>query len=86
MRGHIVGPFGVVTIRPILRREAIEIGLDIAAYCGICVFLDQKRGRGMPAEDGQQTGLHSLPTDPFANGRADLVAPLAAGRDFEGVC
>ncbi len=38
------GAFGVVFVRAILWRETIEVGFDVAAYCGIGILLDEERG------------------------------------------
>jgi hypothetical protein len=50
MSGHIVGPFGVVIVGPILRCETIKIGFDVAAHGRIGILLDQERSRGMLAK------------------------------------
>jgi hypothetical protein len=39
--GHIVEPFVVVLVGPILWSEPIEVGADIALYGGVGVLLDE---------------------------------------------
>jgi hypothetical protein len=41
MSGHIVEPFVVVLVRPILWSEPIEVSSNVALYCRIGILLDQ---------------------------------------------
>jgi hypothetical protein len=48
MRGHIVGPFGVVNPSCIFGRDPFECRDEVGLHVRIGVFLDDKRRRGMP--------------------------------------
>lgn len=80
---HVVRTFRVMPVRTGLRREAIEIGLEVRAHGGVGVFLDEKRGGGVPAEDGEKAGVHRLLPNPLVDGGRAFVEPLAPRCDFE---
>lgn len=42
--GHVVGAFGVVGVGAVLGGEAVEVGLDVVAHCGVGVLLDEEGG------------------------------------------
>lgn len=87
MSRHVVRAFGVMPVGtglgPGLGREAIEEGLEVGAHGRIGVLLDQKRRGGVPAEDGEETGVHRLLAHPLVDGGRAFVEPLAPGCDFE---
>ena len=85
MSRHIIGTFGIMPVGTGLRREAIEEGLEVRAHGRIGVLLDQKRSRGVAAEDGEKTGVHALLPDPLVDGGRAFVEALAPRCDFEDV-
>ena len=68
-----------------LRRNAVEVGLQVDPHSGIRVFLDEQRRRRVPAEDRQKAGLHLLLHNPLMNWRRAFVKPLTPGRHFKAV-
>ena len=54
MRGHVVGPFVVMLVRPVFGRDALEIALEVAARGRRGIFLDHQGRRCVAAENRQQ--------------------------------
>ena len=86
VRGHVVGAFDGVPVKPIVlghhaAEERVEIGLDI----GVGIFLNQQRGRCVLHEDRQQAGLDVEAAQPMRYLPRDFVKPFAARRDGEAV-
>lgn len=85
MCGHVVRSFVGMFVGTIFRSDAAEVGLEVAAHAGVCIFLDEERCRGVAAEDGEQAGLHLLISQPCFYVRCEFVEALASGCDFEFV-
>ena len=59
VRGHVVGAFGAMNEEGIaVRHEPLEKRDEIALHVGIGVFLDQKRCRGVAAENMREPGFN----------------------------
>lgn len=86
MRRHVVGAFAVVLIEPFaLRRERREDALEIAQHGGVGVLLNDERGGGVPAEEGEQAHAHALLARKGADGARHVVKTFAARLDAEVV-
>ena len=81
--GHVIRAFGIVSVGSRLRRDAVEIGLQIDAYGGIGVLLDEKRCRRMATENREKTSLHRLLPNPLADGRGAVIQTLTTRCNFK---
>jgi hypothetical protein len=83
--GHVVEAFVVVNVGTVVGGDVVEVGEDVALYGGVGVLLDEERGGGVAAEDGEQAGVDVLVGDPVVERRGELVEALAAGGEGEVV-
>ena len=66
MRGHIVGAFGtMLEQRVAIGHQAREEPLQIARDFRVGIFLNQKAGRRVPDENGQQPTARSHSEQPM---------------------
>ena len=59
MRGHVVGAFRIMRVMRAFRRQSGKDGFEIAEHGRIGVFLDNERGRGVPAKSREQPLPHA---------------------------
>jgi len=86
MGGHIVGAFvGVPISAVVLRRQAVEKCLEIGANVPGRVLLNEQPGRGVPAEQGQEPGLHVMGLQPIDDLVRNLDKTPARGRNPKDV-
>jgi hypothetical protein len=87
--GHVVEALVVVEVGPVWWRnvggDVVEPGEDVALHGGVGVLLDEERGGGVAAEDGEEAGVQLLVGDPVVECRCELVEGFAAGGDREMV-
>lgn len=82
MRRHVIGAFVIVPIAPrLLRRNAIEEGLEVGANVRRGVLLNEQSGRCVPAKQGQQAGVQAVRAEPIQDVARDLDKSAAAGGD-----
>ena len=73
MRGHIVGAFGtMLEQRVAIGHQAREEPLQIARDFRVGIFLNQKAGRRVPDENGQQPTADRTASNPCLNVTCDL--------------
>src|SRR5271166_3870148 len=84
VRRHIIGAFIVMGVAMrVLRRDAFEKRLEIRADLRRGVLLDEKGGRRVPAEQGDQSCFQLVPPDPVGEGPRHLDQAAAIGSDRE---
>ena len=80
MGGHVVGALLCVPIPPrLLRREAIEKGLEIGANICCGVLLNEQSGRRVPTKQGEKAGLQPVRLEPIHNIGRNLDEPAITG-------
>ena len=85
MRRHVVQPLLVMQIEVgVFGRGSLKPGLQISADFGRRILLDQKRGRGVLTEEGEQPFLDAAALDPIYDPAGDLEQALA--RRFDEQC
>jgi hypothetical protein len=83
---HVVGAFVRVPISPrLLRRQAVEKCLKIGANVRRGVLLNEQSGRGVPAKQGQEPGLHLMRLQPIQDIARNLDEPPATGRNRKNI-
>src|SRR5271166_6977721 len=84
VRRHIIGAFIVMGVAMrVLRRDAFEKRLEIRADLRRGVLLNEKGGRRVPAEQGDQSCFQLVPPDPVGEGPCHLDQAAAIGSDRE---
>ena len=84
MRRHVVRAFVIMGIGVrILGRDPREIRLEIGADLRRGIFLNEQRGRRVPAKYRQQPIRHLLVVDPSAQLRCNLEQTLLAGSELQ---
>ena len=85
MRRHVVESLIVMCVEVgILRHGPLKPGLQISADFGRRILLDQKRGRGVLTEEGEQPFLDAAALDPIYDPAGDLKQAFA--RRFDDQC
>ena len=80
MGGHVVGAFVRMLVSPgVFGRQAFQKRLQIGANVRRGVLLDEQACRGVPAQQGQEPGLHTMGRKPIQNVLRDLNEPAPAG-------
>lgn len=77
MRRHVIGSLGGMSVRAVLRRDAVEKILQIMAHVRVGIFLDGERGRGVLDEQSEQAFLHPLFVAPVHHCCRDFIKPRA---------
>src|SRR5579863_3588137 len=73
MRRHVVRTLvGMAVTDWVFRDDLSEVALKVRANRGSGVFLDQERGRGVPAEQSQQAHLDRLAAEPARDAAGDF--------------
>ena len=86
MSRHVVGALLRVPVPPrLLRGQAFKKRLEIRADVRGRVFLNQQSGRGVPAKQGQEAGLHSAGLKPIEDVTGHLDEPAAAGGNSKSI-
>ena len=86
MRGHVVQTFGFVDIALVVfGRDFLEKIFQIRLDVGIGVLLNEQRGRGVAAENRQESGRDILRAKPARDLGADLDKTFAAGLNVQAM-
>lgn len=83
VRGHVVGPLGIVLPLPRLRGELRHPALEIAEHRGVRVLLDEQARRSVSTEHDADPALDSRSSNHGANEPRHIGKPATRSSDLE---
>jgi hypothetical protein len=84
---HVVRAFmGVDEIGQVFRDKVVEVGVQIGAGGGVCVFKDDEGTAGVPHKNGGYAALDAAAVDDAVAFVGDFVGSFAAGGNRKKLC